>query len=159
MPRRLRRRLLSSALTHTEPLRSNGSSVPPGSTSQTVAEHLLDPNVPRSQKLIEVFLRKLPDHIGELQAEVEARSPLGVREKAHKVKGSCLALGAVSMAEIAEDLEERAAKRDISTAEAALRELRARFDQVAALLRSELTRDPSGGVRRGPTSPPTNGVQ
>jgi HPt (histidine-containing phosphotransfer) domain-containing protein len=61
-----------------------------------------------------------------------------VRERAHKLKGSCLAIGAELMAKQAEVLQLEAERGELGVAAAHLASLREQYSRVALLLRSEL---------------------
>lgn len=65
----------------------------------------LDAGTRRSKVVVGLFLKMVPTQIGELEAAVGARSTGDVKALAHKLKGSCLAIGARGMAEICRQLE------------------------------------------------------
>jgi signal transduction histidine kinase/DNA-binding response OmpR family regulator len=61
-------------------------------------EPYLDGDVARSKKLIELFLKNVPGQIDAIEAAASQGRVSDLRGHAHKAKGSCLALGATSMA-------------------------------------------------------------
>jgi CheY-like chemotaxis protein/HPt (histidine-containing phosphotransfer) domain-containing protein len=103
-----------------------------------VPPSLLDPNVDRSPRLMELFIERVPETLRELDAAVHARHADDIRSKAHKLKGSCLALGAEAMAADAEALEHRAKAGEISDCDVRADRLRAQYTEVAAALRAQL---------------------
>lgn len=99
----------------------------------------LTPGVRRSQKLVELFLKHVPVQLAELRdAQVRGVAP-EVRAHAHKLKGSCLAIDAPQMAQVAESLQHQADAGDLSRADALVSELEARFSVVKSLLAEQLT--------------------
>ena len=58
----------------------------------------LDPELPRSARAIELFLKTVPELIDSLTRAVNGQDTLVVKQIAHKLKGSCLSLGATNMA-------------------------------------------------------------
>jgi CheY-like chemotaxis protein/HPt (histidine-containing phosphotransfer) domain-containing protein len=101
-----------------------------GSTSKSE----LDPNVSRSPKLIQLFIACVPDDLTELDAAINAQSAKTVREKAHKLKGSCLALGADLMADEAESLQLEAEGANLQNAQERARRLWEQYDRVCLLM-------------------------
>lgn len=79
-----------------------------GSAAQPAYE--LDPSVPRSPRLIDVFLRAGPEQLSALQLAIQAREIDRVKQLAHKFKGSCLSLGAPQLAALAHAVEDAAAQ-------------------------------------------------
>jgi HPt (histidine-containing phosphotransfer) domain-containing protein len=62
----------------------------------------------RSAKLIGLFLRQVPIELGALRGAVVAADGGKLKEVAHKLKGSCRAVGVLRMAELCERLERSA---------------------------------------------------
>jgi CheY-like chemotaxis protein len=58
----------------------------------------LDPTIARSPRAIELFLQTVPELIRELGGAVSMRDVPAVKRVAHKLKGTCLSLGANNMA-------------------------------------------------------------
>lgn len=98
----------------------------------------LDPNTPRSARLSKLFIEKVPETLRELEAGVQAQDAKQIREKAHKLKGSCLAIGAEAMAKLAEALQFEAERGDISQSAERSSRLRTHYQNVASMLRREL---------------------
>lgn len=89
----------------------------------------------RSARLIELFLRNGPLQLAALRSAVDAKNTAELRVHAHKLKGSCFAIDAPHMAELAEKLQRRAEAGDLSDADALARDLEARHTKVADELR------------------------
>jgi HPt (histidine-containing phosphotransfer) domain-containing protein len=123
----------------------------------------LDMNVQRSARLCKLFISKVPETLAELEQAIGAKDAKRVREKAHKLKGSCLAVGAELMAELSETLQFEAESGELENGEERAQELHDHYDRVTRLLRQELGM-PSGSPPRsastaastaaGPSSPP-----
>ncbi|MBN1609581.1 MAG: response regulator [Polyangiaceae bacterium] len=105
-------------------------------TPESVPE--LDMTVDRSERLSSLFITRVPDNLDELDAAVTAGDAQRVREKAHKLKGSCLALGAGPMAEQAEALQHEAEQGQLEKAAERAGRLRQQYGRVAALLQEEI---------------------
>jgi len=99
----------------------------------------LAPEIKRSEKLMTLFLEKVPEQLDAIAAAIDAKNAAEVQALAHKLKGSCLAIVAGPMAEAAESLQTAGRRGDLSNVAAALAELRARHARVAKLLGDELT--------------------
>jgi signal transduction histidine kinase/DNA-binding response OmpR family regulator/HPt (histidine-containing phosphotransfer) domain-containing protein len=87
----------------------------------------LDPDVPRSAKLIELFARLVPKQLDDLDTAARARDVLEVRALSHKLKGSAAGLGARAMAKACEAIQRAADQGDVSQAEAGVVTVRALF--------------------------------
>jgi HPt (histidine-containing phosphotransfer) domain-containing protein len=98
----------------------------------------LDPNAKRSEKLIRLFLDRLPGQLADLDSAIRRERSGDVRACAHKLKGSCLAVGADRMTETAEAVRKHGAEARFGEAALALDELKRRFERVGAQLRAEL---------------------
>jgi two-component system sensor histidine kinase/response regulator len=57
--------------------------------------------------VIDVFAEQTPDLLAQMRAAIEAADTATLRAKAHKLKGSCLALSATQMAARCKELEDR----------------------------------------------------
>jgi signal transduction histidine kinase/DNA-binding response OmpR family regulator len=84
----------------------------------------LDPDVPRSAKVIELFLRLVPKQLDELSAAASARDATRVQALSHRLKGSCASIGARAMARLCEGIQHAAEQGDVSDAEANSQSLR-----------------------------------
>jgi signal transduction histidine kinase/CheY-like chemotaxis protein/HPt (histidine-containing phosphotransfer) domain-containing protein len=120
----------------------------------------LDKTIDRSQRLVSLFIARVPENLAELEAVLALADSRRVREKAHKLKGSCLAVGAELMAQESEALQFEAERDDLENAAAHLTALREQYARVCALLRNELplaqARD-AEIVARGKSLPPAVG--
>ncbi len=65
----------------------------------------LDPGVRRSKAVVGLFRRMVPDQMAGIEEAVGAGDSGEVKQGAHKLKGSCLAVGAKDMAGICAQLE------------------------------------------------------
>jgi CheY-like chemotaxis protein/HPt (histidine-containing phosphotransfer) domain-containing protein len=98
----------------------------------------LDMTISRSPRLVGLFVSRVPENLAELESVLALGDAHRVRERAHKLKGSCLAVGAELMAKEAEALQMEAERGELGVAAARLASLREQYGRVALLLRSEL---------------------
>ena len=111
---------------------------PPSSTQVVSAEcPVLEAGMPRSHKLVQLFLTQMPAQLDALEAAIAAGDFELVEQRAHKMKGSCLALGAHVMARGAEALQHEALRRDVGLARARVQTAREHFGTVMSLLLQE----------------------
>jgi CheY-like chemotaxis protein/HPt (histidine-containing phosphotransfer) domain-containing protein len=103
----------------------------------------LDATIERSPKLIELFISRVPDNLCELENAIKTQDARRVREKAHKLKGSCLALGAEVMAYEAEALQFESEQGHLEKAAERAKVLWEQYDRVCVLLQ----RDPAMPAR------------
>jgi len=75
----------------------------------------LDSTVPRSPRLIELFLEQSPPLIEAIRAAAAAGTLEEVRRLAHKLKGNCLSLGVVWMANASNEIEQAAGQGKLDT--------------------------------------------
>jgi CheY-like chemotaxis protein/HPt (histidine-containing phosphotransfer) domain-containing protein/two-component sensor histidine kinase len=66
---------------------------------------VLDPTIPRRRRIVEMFLQMCPDGLAEVQDAAARRDTDALTKSAHKLKGSCLSLGAMAMAEACKGVE------------------------------------------------------
>jgi len=66
---------------------------------------ILSAETRRSAKLISLFLRQVPIELGGLQRAIEGADGEKLKEVAHRLKGSCRAVGVLRMAELCELIE------------------------------------------------------
>ena len=99
----------------------------------------LDPQAKRSATIIGLFLKNVPTQMQELAQAIESDHPDETKRHAHKLKGSCLAIGALPMAAAAEALQHQSDRGDLSCADALLLDLGKRHELVRELLKKELT--------------------
>ncbi len=100
--------------------------------------HVLDPSIPRSAKLCKLFLARAPLQLEQLSGVVADQELEQTRTQAHKLKGTCYAVGAQRMAKVARELEEQAAENQLNPATDKLDELIAEYQFVSAELQREL---------------------
>jgi signal transduction histidine kinase/DNA-binding response OmpR family regulator len=112
----------------------------------------LAPDTKRSEKLIRLFLERVPEQITELGKSIAHGDPPAIRLLAHKLKGSCLAIGAGPMSKVAEALQHMAEKRDLAQANDLFAELKRRHARVESLLHAEL--GPGTVAKSGPLGTP-----
>jgi CheY-like chemotaxis protein len=120
----------------------NGPDVAPLTKIQVtpVGQRDLDPAAPRSEKLIRLFLSRIPSQFAELEQALGSGDAPRVKALAHKIKGSCLALAAERMSETAEALQGHAERGDVAVLGEHLLRLRRHYDVVAGILQGELAR-------------------
>jgi CheY-like chemotaxis protein len=108
-----------------------------GSTSAT--ELSLDPTVARSDAVARVFLKYVPDQVESIGKAIAESDEASLRAAAHKLKGSCLAIGVPRMAEICSQLEEGRGDRA-----ALFSALKGAFARAESELSAQLTRPKTG---------------
>jgi signal transduction histidine kinase/DNA-binding response OmpR family regulator len=102
-------RWLPSAKSLQKPLETAGPEQPSD-------DALLDPTLPRSRRVVELFLQSVPELVATLAAAVQANDSAKIRQLAHKLKGNCLSLGANRMAAACHKVELAAAAGGIDYA-------------------------------------------
>ena len=85
------------------PCQPDGASVP--RAAQAPDEGTLDPTVSRSQGVVRVFLRHVPEQLASLTNAVENDDLGALRAAAHKLRGSCVSVGVPRMAALCQNLE------------------------------------------------------
>jgi signal transduction histidine kinase/CheY-like chemotaxis protein len=119
----------------------------PAASSQTIgSSEDLDPGASRSEKLIRLFLERMPGQLEALGRAIEAGDAAQIRAHAHKIKGSALALVAQRMSETATEMQHQAEAGNLSPLPLELRRLLSQYAVVADMLKLELARRtaPSG---------------
>jgi HPt (histidine-containing phosphotransfer) domain-containing protein len=76
-----------------------------GSSGDPPAPRQLAPSVQRSATLVKIFLQYAPAQVEALGAQLAAADAAALAAGAHKLRGSCLAIGALPMAELCAALE------------------------------------------------------
>jgi signal transduction histidine kinase/DNA-binding NarL/FixJ family response regulator len=94
---------------------------------------VLDPKVNRSPAVARVFLKHVPEQIASIARAVQVSDASALKAAAHKLKGSCLAVGIPRMAQLCGELED--GKRDPAQAFA---ELEAVFGRAQSELAAQL---------------------
>jgi HPt (histidine-containing phosphotransfer) domain-containing protein len=97
----------------------------------------LDPDVPRSSKLVRLFIDRLSAQLDMLENAVAAQDGEVLGQIAHKVKGGCLSVGALRMAEVAACIEDDAQNAEPEWLREQAQLLRRQFQSVAALIAVE----------------------
>jgi HPt (histidine-containing phosphotransfer) domain-containing protein len=124
-----------------ESARSSSSLQPVVQPDNDVAERVqLDASVPRSLKVIELFLRLVPQQIDALLTAAQSGDPEELRQTSHKLKGGCASVGARALAELCEDIQHAAEQGDVSDAAARAEQVRALFGPTARELERELAK-------------------
>jgi signal transduction histidine kinase/DNA-binding NarL/FixJ family response regulator/HPt (histidine-containing phosphotransfer) domain-containing protein len=111
----------------------------PAAEAVVAVEPALDPSVRRSEAVAKVFLKYVPAQVVAIGNAVEAGDEATLKSAAHKLKGSCLAVGVPRMAALCAQLEEG----EGDTA-AQFRELRAVFEQAERELSAQLESTAAG---------------
>ncbi|MFT3924434.1 MAG: response regulator [Myxococcales bacterium] len=107
---------------------------------------LLAPDAPRSTRVIELFLTRVPDQIADLSHAVASTDAGRVRSVAHKLKGSCTSVGAAPMAMLCEQMDHDASSGDLSRASERASKLTTLFSETARLLEQEMQRSKSASA-------------
>jgi CheY-like chemotaxis protein len=89
----------------------------------------------RSQRLIELFLSNVPGQLAALRRSVNDKNSADLRAHAHKLKGSCLAIDAPQMAELAEKLQRKGEAGDSTDTDELAKDLEARHTRVVGELK------------------------
>jgi hypothetical protein len=74
-------------------------------------------------QLIQVFASTTPPMLQELQQQLMAHDAHAFGQTAHKLKGSCVSLGANAMAEVCATLQYKGEQQDLSQAPVLLKQL------------------------------------
>ncbi len=149
---------------------TSGDSTPPSEPAEVVpppeeeapshAPVELDLELERSPRLSSLFLARTPEILVELDAAVAAADSTRIRDRAHKLKGSCLAVGAEVLAKLAEAMQFAAEGGDGARMEERAKEIHEHFERVSILLHRELDSsephrsDRSSGTGSDSVSPP-----
>ena len=100
-------------------------------------------DVPRSPKLVRLFLDRIDGQIGELEAAVQSGDASSSQARAHKLKGSCHAIGAEATAAVAEAMQRHAARSEMAPVPELLATLKRQMADLRPLLRKELDTAPT----------------
>jgi CheY-like chemotaxis protein/HPt (histidine-containing phosphotransfer) domain-containing protein len=109
------------------PAARRGSSIPSGTIDE--GDGALAPNVVRSQSVVRVFLEHVPGQVASIVQAAASSDFEALRQRAHKLKGSCLSVGVPRMAALCATLE-AGSKDPVQLA----RELEHEFSEVRARL-------------------------
>jgi signal transduction histidine kinase/CheY-like chemotaxis protein/HPt (histidine-containing phosphotransfer) domain-containing protein len=127
-----------------------------GRTEPSAVE--LDPTITRAGRLSELFIKHAPETLKELDAALAIGDANAARASAHKLKGSCLAVGAGIMGEAAQAAQLAAESGDLEAARGHASELHVRLARVVTLLQGEVTRARSATTRPNGSRPPAREV-
>jgi len=83
----------------------NTSSIPASAIDSSAG--VLDPTVHRSQGVVRIFLKFVPDQLESIARALHTADQDGLCSAAHKLKGSCLSVGVPRMAALCASLEAR----------------------------------------------------
>ncbi|MEO8182976.1 MAG: response regulator [Deltaproteobacteria bacterium] len=97
----------------------------------------LEADMARSSKLVQLFLTQMPGQLDLLDEAIRASDFDLVERRAHKMKGSCLALGAQVMARGVEGLQQEAQRRDVGLVRRRAEAAREHFKVVVSRLLEE----------------------
>ncbi len=98
---------------------------------------VLDAEAGRSPRLVELFSTRIAGPLDAMRSAIVAGAAGELSQAAHKLKGSCLGLGAPAFAALCEGLEEESMAGEMSYSERRLAEVRGAFEQVAIELAKE----------------------
>jgi two-component system, sensor histidine kinase and response regulator len=116
---------------------------PPGSGPLDSAgiEVFLRESGAAASTVIDVFAKQTPGLVAQMRAAIKAEDTATLREKAHRLKGSCLALAATQMAEPCKQLEARARAGTTDGAAALVNQIETDFAATLKALAAQ-TRSP-----------------
>jgi len=106
----------------------SSSSIPASADDSSAG--VLDPTVHRSQGVVRIFLKFVPDQLESIARALDAADQDGLCSAAHKLKGSCLSVGVPRMAALCASLEARPANAA---------DLKQQLDQEFVRVQSHLT--------------------
>jgi HPt (histidine-containing phosphotransfer) domain-containing protein len=87
------------------------TSNPTAASSGAAEPSPLDPNVRRSPAVARLFLKHVPEQIDTIGRAIAGQDAATLKGAAHKLKGSCLAVGIPRMAELCVKLEDGEAEQ------------------------------------------------
>ena len=90
-------------------------------------------------RLIRMFLEQAPSSIDKIKRSINNEDFVNLREEAHSLKGSSLALRADQMASICEALQKKGENQDLSETSSLLRLLEENYKQLQQQLTSDFS--------------------
>ena len=87
------------------------------------------------EELINIFLTQSEDIMADIISSSEQQNAQGVNKAAHKLKGSCLNLGANQMSELCQIIESSSQQGDLSNIETNVNELKRLHKETCAELK------------------------
>jgi HPt (histidine-containing phosphotransfer) domain-containing protein len=79
-------------------------------------EHPLEQGTRRSPKIVDLLLRLVPGQVDSIRSAIERQDVAETTAQAHKLKGSCLSVGAMRMARICHAIEGHGDAGDLESA-------------------------------------------
>src|SRR5690606_33991431 len=113
----------------------SGASAP---ANDVEASALVDPEIPRSARVIELFLKLVPEQLSALLEVCQTSDAERIRAASHKLKGGCASVGARAMAELCETIQHDAERGDLSRALEIAQRVQALYASTASILEREL---------------------
>ncbi len=101
-------------------------------------ETLVDQDIPRSQRVIELFVKLVPDQLNTLLEVCGGTDAERIRAASHKLKGGCASVGARAMAELCEEIQRSAERGELSTVLEVAKRVNALYPATAGVLEREL---------------------
>lgn len=89
--------------------------------------------------LVDMFLREMPQRLGDIHVALNDKNYTHLRNVAHKLKGSSGCYGAVKLMYLCKALEEQAAAHDAESARATISKIERAFVEVENALKNEIT--------------------
>src|SRR5512136_1038718 len=86
-------------------------------------------------ELIEIYCRETPELIAKLQYALDVNDTAAFRQAAHSIKSTSNTFGALSLGEMAKELEMMGRAGDLAGAQAQVDRLAAEYDQVQQALK------------------------
>jgi CheY-like chemotaxis protein len=112
-------------------------------------QELADGDTDFERELIEVFLSDSEEQMRGIEVALDEQDMEGVRRRAHTLKGSCANTGARAMQEIAFQMEQIGARKELDRAPEVYTELKLAFEQAHQYLQAHLrSLRPSAGDPR-----------
>ena len=91
------------------------------------------------KKVGRLYLEFTPKDLADMEIAVEAGDAAAVKSIAHKLKSASASIGAKGLANLFRELEDYAAARRLSEADATLRQIGVEFERAAAALQHQMT--------------------
>jgi len=92
---------------------------------------------PRSTRLLETFLRTVPDQVAGLVAHADSKDAADLRARSHKLKGSSVSVGAMRLGKLCEAAQHTCEGGDLSSMPLRAQEIASEFAEVKLLLEQE----------------------
>jgi signal transduction histidine kinase/CheY-like chemotaxis protein/HPt (histidine-containing phosphotransfer) domain-containing protein len=99
---------------------------------------LLSPELPRSARIIELFLKHVPGQLSSLLEVAQGTDAEAIRAVSHKLKGGCASIGAVAMASACERIQHDAETGNLAHTRELSRRVRELYTATSRQLEREL---------------------